>query len=532
MKRINSKVIALVLIGHLSLGIQRLDAAPISDTNNISIKQIAEAAIDTQCLHYCLTGVCVFLMCTIYPPQCHLEYEPRITHFNPDLVVSVFTMDEDGNTTKDPWTEIRTSIGPDEVKWDKSATKKFFQMLGIPAAIIPPFVSTGMRTNSRLRHSQLTQKHVNAFGHPLASAMGSFTYTSGGSGGSADGSAAADSTKDGSSSGQTAANSNSIASQWGSGAKSAQTVSNYVAIASQWGAMFDPSWLDFADAASAFSNIAGTVSTIANDAAVVSELQGVMDSLQSTMNAASSASGTSSSVFCASAATSFEPYYASVVDPVAWRLAIPERFYPEAWVPSSREIGEPSVRPLPPIQTWGSLYPRAGFLGSQDDRKSSAVFAQRVADFVTRTWQPHLYNPLSSTDESPKDFSWYADRSTWQNMAVWQSYESDDNSLPFTTEVTGTHVPEVTRWQMLSPQHRPCEAFGKAVEWPNISAATQVSPASDQKKIAHNSTGSYVYVLWRKYKCCTSTPGIYLATIPIPPVCIPDALLSFSGASP
>ncbi|MDH8179415.1 TraU family protein, partial [Klebsiella pneumoniae] len=49
---------------------------------------------------------------------------------------------------------------------------------------------------------------------------------------------------------------------------------------------------------------------------------------------------------------------------------------------------------------WGNLYPRAGAISQTHDYKAAAVIAQRVADLVTRTGQPHIYTPLAASSRA------------------------------------------------------------------------------------------------------------------------------------
>ncbi|WP_411017313.1 TIGR03756 family integrating conjugative element protein, partial [Salmonella sp. s51695] len=93
---------------------------------------------------------------------------------------------------------------------------------------------------------------------------------------------------------------------------------------------------------------------------------------------------------CNSAATPLVPYFLSTLDTLAWRTGVPESVYPEALIPGRREIGSTSAQNI-----WGNLYPRSGFVTQQDDYKSGAIVAQRVADIITRTNQIHVYKPLT-----------------------------------------------------------------------------------------------------------------------------------------
>ena len=91
---------------------------------------------------------------------------------------------------------------------------------------------------------------------------------------------------------------------------------------------------------------------------------------------------------CKSEAQSFSPYFVSTLDAIGWRLGVTELIYPATFIPGLREIGDW------PLNTWGSVHPRQGFLNTSEDPKAAAVCAQRAADIVTRESQPHVYVSL------------------------------------------------------------------------------------------------------------------------------------------
>lgn len=172
---------------------------------------------------------------------------------------------------------------------------------------------------------------------------------------------------------------------------------------------------------------------------------------------------------CDSAATPMQPYYLSVYDPLAWRAGIPESVYPEALIPGMRSIGNPG-------NVWGHVYPRSGFVIQANDYKAAAVAAQRVADFVTRLWQPHVYIPLH---ESSRPGYW-----------------------PPGPVVEGD--PDTHKWQRLQP---------------NMTTACQVFPdrgsvASFAGDIAAD--GDYVWALWRPYTCCERRGATLIFYVPPP----------------
>lgn len=162
--------------------------------------------------------------------------------------------------------------------------------------------------------------------------------------------------------------------------------------------------------------------------------------------------GSISGYSCRSAATPFVPYFLSTLDSLVWRSGMPESLYPEALIPGQRELGSQAAANM-----WGNVYPRSGFVTQVDDDKAGALVAQRVADIITRTGQPHVYQPL--TGQRSEGY--------WPPDAV--------------KENTGTRN---HKWQRLSPQLSPSCAVFPDGEHP---AAADANAA---------------FALWQPYSCC------------------------------
>ncbi|PHM37799.1 integrating conjugative element protein [Xenorhabdus mauleonii] len=168
---------------------------------------------------------------------------------------------------------------------------------------------------------------------------------------------------------------------------------------------------------------------------------------------------------CKSAATPLMPYFLSTLDTVAWRSGLPESFYPEALIPGQRELGSQMRGNM-----WGNLYPRAGFVTQADEDKAAAVVAQRVADIITRTGQPHVYQPLTG---QRRDGYW---------------------PPPPVTENTGT---KNHQWQRLSPQ---------------LSQSCAVFPDGTHSAAMN---GNQAYALWQPYSCCKRRGQRFLSSTDI-----------------
>jgi len=169
---------------------------------------------------------------------------------------------------------------------------------------------------------------------------------------------------------------------------------------------------------------------------------------------------------CASGATALWPYFLSTLDTLAWRHGVPEMAYPQALTPGVRELRKTG-------DLWGNIYPRSGFVTQVHDYKAAALTAQRAADVVTRTHQPHVYWPLN-----PSSRSGY-----WPPSSV---REGDGD----------TH-----KWQMLHPQ-----MTSSCRVWPDKAALDPYSSRISEE-------GKYVWSLWRPYECCRRR-GSFIARIP------------------
>ena len=174
----------------------------------------------------------------------------------------------------------------------------------------------------------------------------------------------------------------------------------------------------------------------------------------------------------------FAPYFLSGIDSLAWTTGTTELIYAASWVPGMREIGtRTTTNPLG--NSWGSLFPRFGFINHHDDVKAGAVIAQRAADIVYKTGQPHIYTKVGSLSGWPDN-----------DMRVWEPGELRENN------------PNNSVWQMLVPvTENECGAFG-------IDDRFSVNAWSDGKF----EKADYAFNLWRPYSCCKDE-GIFITSI-------------------
>ncbi|END2357383.1 TIGR03756 family integrating conjugative element protein [Escherichia coli] len=165
---------------------------------------------------------------------------------------------------------------------------------------------------------------------------------------------------------------------------------------------------------------------------------------------------------CESPVTPFVPYFLSTLDSIAWRTGLPESLYPEALIPGKREIGSQEEENM-----WGNVYPRSGFVTQTDDDKAAAVVAQRVADIITRTGEPHVYQAVKA---GKKDGYWPPDP---------------------VEENTGTRN---HKWQRLTP---------------SVSTSCAVFPDGEHEAAE---TGNAAFALWQPYSCCKKRGQTFLGS--------------------
>ncbi|EPT9138812.1 TPA: TIGR03756 family integrating conjugative element protein [Klebsiella michiganensis] len=168
---------------------------------------------------------------------------------------------------------------------------------------------------------------------------------------------------------------------------------------------------------------------------------------------------------CSPSSQPFQPYFLSQLDTLAWRSGIPEMIYPEALTPGVREVGQPG-------DLWGNIYPRAGAISQTHDYKAAGVIAQRVADIVTRSGQPHVYTPLVAQSRA----------GYWPPSPVQENDRTNH------------------QWQMLAPSaEKQCSLFPDR----DITATYSDRLAVD---------GAYAWTLWRPYQCCPRRGQTFLGS--------------------
>ena len=202
---------------------------------------------------------------------------------------------------------------------------------------------------------------------------------------------------------------------------------------------------------------------------------------------------------CKSDSEPIKPYFLSTADAKAWRSGLPDANRVEAKTPGMREVGDW------PKFSWGSIYPRSGFLIQRHPGKAAAVSCQRAVDVLLKDSSGHTIQERTRFGEysvirgdrnaSNKDSC----QNSGGNWAKPSKHESRGKCVQQNWRQWLTNSNEKTdRWQMLLPEHDSrCETFGKQEEWKH-------------DLIAEN--GKYIWNYWRQYKCCIQTSGILLSS--------------------
>ncbi|MYD81418.1 MAG: TIGR03756 family integrating conjugative element protein [Gammaproteobacteria bacterium] len=171
---------------------------------------------------------------------------------------------------------------------------------------------------------------------------------------------------------------------------------------------------------------------------------------------------------CDSVTRPLVPYYLSLLDLLAWRNPITENLNRASLVPGLREVGNW------PVNTWGSVYPRSGWVQQSSPPKAAAVIAQRTADIVINGGQLRVRKQLRGG-----------------RVNLWPPYRIRENNA------------STAKWQMLHPvKQKDCTVFGK----------NDLAGIADWGGGKVDSKNTYMWSLWRPYKCCPRRGQVFLGS--------------------
>ena len=191
------------------------------------------------------------------------------------------------------------------------------------------------------------------------------------------------------------------------------------------------------------------------------------------------------------------PYFVSLQDAAAWRSGLPDHDRREAREPGLREIGSW------PDFTWGSVYPRTGFVIQAHSGKAAAVASQRAIDIVLRDGTGHVTGQSINHQAQPVtrgDAMASNPKACQVSGGRWEQTPKLGHAGRCVKQVwyqwLGKADEKTDRWQMLLPHPtNRCETFGEQLEWRHPGVAEN---------------GGYVWNYWAKYKCCVKGGGVLL----------------------
>jgi len=174
------------------------------------------------------------------------------------------------------------------------------------------------------------------------------------------------------------------------------------------------------------------------------------------------------SFLCDSNVEPLKPYFMSELDTLAWHMPKVEMIqYLPNLIPGKREISKETSFAMKAVKSWGSIFPRTGFVLQQELAKAAAVSSQRAIDVVLHKKQvPHVYAHYKVTGKA--------------------------------TFIRHLATPEVNQsWQMIKPkQQNFCEAFGGSGEW-----------GKDKQPPKDDTRQGLSWNYWNEYECCMPGPG-------------------------
>ena len=171
---------------------------------------------------------------------------------------------------------------------------------------------------------------------------------------------------------------------------------------------------------------------------------------------------------CNSVTRPLQPYYISLLDLLAWRNPSIEGLRVASMTPGVREVG------IWPVNTWGPVFPRSGWITQSSPPKGAAVVAQRAADIAVNGGPLRIRTRMGHG-----------------RVNLWPPYRLRENNAA------------TAKWQMIHPvEQKNCSVFGS-------SDLFQLADWGGGKVDTKN---SYLWSLWRPYKCCPRRGQVFLGS--------------------
>lgn len=160
--------------------------------------------------------------------------------------------------------------------------------------------------------------------------------------------------------------------------------------------------------------------------------------------------------FCPSSIMPFDLYFISAINPMGWRMGLPDALSAAAWnsLDASQVIGSNPV-----LDRWGRIMPRQGYIAVTNDNRASAVLATRAMSIIV-------------------DGGKYVHK-----------------ALPGNEYVQKKPLNSHAKWQMLYPtKSKSCRAFADQKRPYQL-------PPEWQSELKNNRKKRFMYQYWRQYRC-------------------------------
>ena len=315
------------------------------------------------CLSYQVEGVCFFLRCKLV--ACWIETSIKISHYNPDVVVSTYN-----DPLRHPWVDIGNIVSKTMSTAGSSILGKVLDSSG-----------GGLETSSAFTN----YKSADAIGNPA----GMLANMVAGGNAIMPSSLPIPGIKELSK--FPSQELPEIGRQWVS---VPQEIANTVASDAKKTLQAPMELL------SSVQTILKSVQGIGQIIEVAETVQEISSGVEAFQKAASIVGVGGGSMFFCPGGASLAVHYQSDLDSPFWRGYIPvEMLYPQSWIPGLGEVGNGFT------QTWGPTYPRSGEVIQTHPVKASAVLSERVASIIYKSAQPHIYTKVEPSSSGYKYFS-------------------------------------------------------------------------------------------------------------------------------
>ncbi len=379
------------------------------------------------CSNYRVAGVCFWLKCEAFPPHCRVISNVRISHFSPEVVVSTWH-----DAASHPWAD-----------YGRTVTKT---VGGVASGLVGMAIdSAGTRFTGERTDRNILYRDADAIGNPTSLI------------------------------GLGASASPSIAGHSEPAIPGVDELRKFL----QKSPLSNRGDTATASALSDIAALQHGADVYTRGAAAVTQVRQTLASGASTFIAPTGglarATGfatpaAASGLMCPSTSKALMVHFHSYLDALVWRGVVPaELLYPQTYLPGVQEVGNSG------LNTWGSLYPRIGAVTQQIPIKGAAVLAQRVANIISQSAQPHVYAVLSPD-------------SGYRYFGLGPVLPNDSKN---------------SKWQRLYPKSSAtCEVFG-------TNDTFSLTTWGDGQSSAEE---AYSWNLWRRLECC-KVEGVFIGSI-------------------